>query len=413
MSNAAIGGDRPLGHRYRLEQPDGTWWEVGWDRPLGTFYAQHYSQEPYDPFTPDEPLAWLGTRLSELPSVGALVSSMKVQIPEEIAEELQRDADAYPHTADPPFLQFAEAFSQAIDRRADVQRATLPAEPVAHVINGLRRDPYLAADDLATFAEGLGLDRDLARNIVDGTAEELHVDQIAHVCEAFRCSPYDLWGAQLGREILDAYGPERWPRYIEPLDDGREAAIDDTFIRRRVEQQAAAVVHVADGTPTRLTLEVTRFRQTAVLAVDADGTTSRVMDTLQPADPGSEYHFAFRRVAEPATVAVPLTSAAFATGCPAGHDATPELVDAASRLDRERPGTDMFRFTDLATGAEQWIGRETPFDLWQSWDDPRRYYPGDPAEVLDDRAVDLAPTLPFESRTVDPDADLEGVGLDL
>ena len=107
---------------------------------------------------------------------------------------------------------------------------------------------------------------------------------------------------------------------------------------------------------------------------------------------------------------VGLSPAEFAAGCPAGHDATPALVDMANRLDRVRPGTDMFRFTDPGTEAEQWIGRDTPFDPWQTWDDPRRYYPGDPADVLDERMVDLTPPLPFDSHSVEVEAELEGAG---
>ena len=407
----AIDDDRPLGTRYRLEQPDGTWWEVGWDRPLGTFYAQHYSPEPYDPFTPDQPLAWHGTRPSELTTVVALSGRTNVRIPDAISDELRRDAEAHPHTVDPPFLQLAAEVA-GLTELDHPGRTTLPAAPVADALNGLRRDPYLAADDITAFARGLGIDADLARDIADGAVDDLNVEQIAHVCEALRCSPYDLWGPRLGREILDVYGPDSWPRYIEPLDDARSLGIDDSFIRRRVEQQAAQVVQVADSAPTQVPLEVTRFRQTAVLAVDADGGVERVTDTLQPADRSREYHFAFQRTGEVESVAAPLTPDEFAAGCPAGHDATPALVDLANRLEATRPGADMFRFRDPGTDAEQWLGRDTPFDPWQTWDDPRLYYPGDPSDVLDERMVDLTPPLPFDVRSAEAEAELEGAGLD-
>lgn len=148
--------------------------------------------------------------------------------------------------------------------------------------------------------------------------------------------------------------------------------------------------------------------------MDADGRTERVTETLQLADPSRDYHFAFQRIGEPETVSVPLTPVEFAAGCPAGHDATPALVDMADHLDRVRPGSDMFRFTDPVTGADQWLGRDTALDPWQTWDDPRRYYPGDPADVLDDHPLGRAPTLSFDMRPVDELADdLEGVGVDL
>jgi hypothetical protein len=399
--------DRPLGARYRIDQPDGSWWELGWDRPLGTYYAQHWSPEPYDPFTPDEPLAWHGTDLDEITTVASLAATTGVVIPDDIAQELHQDAQANPHTIDPPFLGAARAFR---DAALPPPRTTLPAEPVANVLAALRRDPYLAAENLTAFAHGLGLDTDLARNVVDGTVSDLDVDQIAHVCEALRCSPYDLWGAELGREILDVYGPERWPRHIEPLEAGRAVELDDTFIRRRVEQQAADTLHIDAPTAT-VELEVTRFRQNAVLAVDEHGTTERVTDTLQPADPSREYHFAFQRIGEPETITARLSDADFAAGCPAGHDATPTLVDIADRLERDGLDADMIRFRDPTTGAEQWLGRDTPFDAWQSWDDPRRYYPGDPADVLDERHLDLATaTLPLTPD--DAAVELDGISVD-
>jgi hypothetical protein len=410
MTDNSVLDERPLGARYRIDQPDGSWWELGWDRPLGTFYAQHWSPEPYDPFTPDEPLAWHGTDLAELTTVASLAATIGVPIPDGISDSLQRDALAYPHTIDPPFLGAARAFRDAVTVSAPA-RTTLPAEPVAQVLSNLRRDPYLAAENLAAFAHGLGIDADLARHIVDGTLRDLDVDQIANVCEGLRCSPYDLWGAQMGREILDVYGPERWPRHIEPLDDGRALEVDDTFIRRRVEQQTADVVQVEVPSPSAVQLEVTLFRQSAVLAVDEHGATERVTDALQPADPSREYHFAFQRIGAPERMTVRLSPAEFAAGCPAGHDATPTLVDVADGLERGGLNADMLRFRDPATGAEQWLGRDTPFDAWQSWDDPRHYYPGDPTDVLDERVVDLtSPALPFAAD--DAGVELDDVSID-
>ena len=160
-----------------------------------------------------------------------------------------------------------------------------------------------------------------------------------------------------------------------------------------------------------LEVEATRFRQTAVLAVTADGQTSRVMDTLQPADDSSEYHFVFQRVADREVLTVPMSSAEFAGGPPPGSDVAPALVHALRQLDQAQPGADMVRLRDPASEAEQWLGRDTPFDDWQTWDDPRRYYPGDPTDVLDERVIEL-PTLPLETPSVDV-RELEGAGLDL
>jgi hypothetical protein len=392
--------DGSIDRRYRIDQPDGTWWELGWDQRLGTYFAQEHSPEPFDPFTVDQPTTWFGTRPSEVPSTAVLVEQLDIDVPDDVLAELERDASAVPDVIDP----------QAQADTAVHRRTTLPAADVVDTLHRLQRDPYLAAEDIHTFAVDLGLGRELASGMLDGTIEDLEVDQIAHVCEALHCSPYDLWGVELGREILDAYGPEQWPRHIEPLNDGR-GELDDTFIRRRIEQQAAGVLRIVEPMHPQLEVEATRFRQTAVLAVTADGQTSRVMDTLQPADDRSEYHFAFQRLARPEMLMVPMSSAEFAGGPPPGAGVAPALIDALRELDQARPGTDMVRLRDPATEAEQWLGRDTPFDDWQTWDDPRRYYPGDPTDVLDERVLEL-PTLPLETPSIDV-REFEGAGLDV
>lgn len=421
MPDDVILDARPLGTRYRLDEPDGSWWELGWDRPLGTFYAQQYSPVPYDPFTHENLVAWHGARPTEISTVAALSARLPRPIPEDMADELRRDADAHPHIADSPFLDVAQAIDSAATRTSVPDsaagfRTTLPARPLADALQRLRRDPHLAADDLASFARGLGLDPVLAQAAIDGDAGDLGVEKIAEVCEALRCSPYDIWGPKLGREILDVYGPERWPRHIEPLDNGRELPGEDSFVRRRVEQQAAAIVSIDHpaGQPS-VALDVTRFRQTGVLAVDEHGRSVQVNDTLQPADPSTEYHFTFQRLGEPQKIVLPITAGEFASGCPAGYDVAPALADAASDLERRRPGADMLRFTDPVTGTEQWLGRETPFDPWQSWDDPRTYYPGDPSDVLSNGPGALDEQLPFTpaaNAELDTIAELDGVSLD-
>jgi hypothetical protein len=404
--------DRPLGRRYRLDQPDGTWWELGWDRPLGTFYAQHFDSIPYDPFTADNLLDWHGTNLGELSTVDALARRLPFDVPDAVSQELARDADAFPHVVDPPYLHAATALldhldSGAIDeqlapfeneRTGHDQHWTLPAPPLADALEKLRADPYLAAHDTPSFALGLGLDPDLAADVLSGRRDDVTIEEIAEVCEALRCSPYEIWPPEHASGILHAYGPERWPRYIEPLDDGRSLASATEFVRRRVEQQAAAVVTIAPThEPATTRLVITRYRQTDVLAIDADGRATVVGDATQPAAPGVDYHFAFRSLGEPEPLDVHLSPSSFAAGCPAGQDAHPRLVSVAAGLDRESPGADLIRFADPASGAEQWLGRETPFDPWQTWDDPRLYYPGDPSDVLDHRtiaAIDLRAVAP-------------------
>src|SRR4051794_9374878 len=146
MPDDVVPDHRPLGTRYRLDEPDGSWWELGWDRPLGTFYAQQYSLEPHDPFTHENLVAWHGGRPSEISSVDALAARLPCPIPDAVADALRADADAYPHPVDPPFLHLAQAIdaaatSAAMVDAAAVSRTTLPSEPLADALQRLRRDP--------------------------------------------------------------------------------------------------------------------------------------------------------------------------------------------------------------------------------------------------------------------------------
>ena len=122
-------------------------------------------------------------------------------------------------------------------------RRFLPAEPVAAALRRLQARGELDPD-AATVARGFGFDPAWVGQLLDGTAADLDVDRVAQVCEALHCSPYDLWGPELGRAILDAYGPERWPRHIEPLDEPRG---DSEFVARRLSQQADEIVRVVPG----------------------------------------------------------------------------------------------------------------------------------------------------------------------
>lgn len=328
-----VAGDRPLGIRYRLDQPDGTWWEVGWDRPLGTFYAQHYSPVPYDPHTLPDLLAWHGTDLRELPTVEALAVHVTTSIPADIAKELVLDATAHPNLGDPPFLSAARHLLAALD-----------------------------------------------------PATTTHPERVSALCEAVQSQPPDVWGSELDRQILHSSDPERWPEAIKA--DLNEGEIGDQVNSDPIDRHGNAIATANQATPSptlpeTTALHVTKYRQIGVLAVDATGAVSRIDDVDQPADPAVEYHFAFRQLGNPDLVEVDLSGDAFARGCPPGHDIEPKLGPLLDQLDRIDLPPDLIRLIDPATGAEQWLGRETPFDPWQTWDDPRGYYPGDPSHVLD------------------------------
>jgi len=426
---------RPLGMRYRLDQADGSWWELGWDRPLGTFYAQHYSPEPFDPFEEDL-LAWYGTDFAELPTLAALAARLPVPVPEEVKGELAADAATHPNLGPPRFLAAArdlvDALQTAPDHHASAtpladlaptgsglaqppelsaststnhgglaRRWSLPAAPSADALRVLHADPLLADDDVDTFATGLGIDPQLARGVLEGTLDELGVDQVAKVCENLRCSPDHLWGPALAGEIVHAYGPEDWPRTTEPLiDDPR--AIGGRVLGRSGEPAALHASggagagdgwHAAEG-EDGLAVLVTGYVQTGVLAVDPAGRASPVDDDSRDADPHSEYHCRFRQITNPVALSVAVLDERFAQGPPGGFDVEPALAGAAQQLRNDAwPGAiDMVRFTVAGEGAEQWLGWDGRTASWQTWDDPRMYYGGDPQDVLDPSGLEDART---------------------
>lgn len=345
---------RRLGDRYRIDQPDGSWWELGWDRPLATFYAQHYSPVPFDPFTEDELRAWHGTDFAELPTLGALASRLPMAVPEEVAQELAADARALPNTGSPPFLADARRLLEVLGAagspapaapqpattathaepapiRAEAQDRpivtgpqgglSLPAAPLAEALRFLHADPLLADDDLGTFATGLGLDPQLASGVLDGSVQSLGVAQIAEVCEALRCTPDDVWGSALSGQIAHAYGPGDWPSPSEPI-LGPGVAMDArapvTRLGRATGFDAVAVSGLGDAEPGRncqdpvvrmvrgegLAILATCYSQVSVLAVDAAGNVAVVDDLQARPDPNVEYHCQFRQVTNPEAVAL-------------------------------------------------------------------------------------------------------------
>ncbi|HEV2070231.1 MAG TPA: DUF6166 domain-containing protein [Acidimicrobiales bacterium] len=93
-------------------------------------------------------------------------------------------------------------------------RWTLSAAPVKEQLRTLQRE---TADDLATVARGINVEPEWAAGVLDGSITEVDLPHVQQICEGLHCTPYDFWGADEGRTIMHAYGPELWPRYIEPL----------------------------------------------------------------------------------------------------------------------------------------------------------------------------------------------------
>jgi hypothetical protein len=265
----------------------------------------------------------------------------------------------------------------------------------------------MAADsDLATFATGLGLDAALVEDLrTDRLPESLDIGQVSRVCEALRCSPYDLWGPDLAQRILHAYGPEQWPTHIEPLADGRELSRPhDEFIARRLDADVARITDAStppspnpggrdlcDGLPPRVSAVC--YRREGLLAEEPGGAIREVDSTSDASPAGEAYHFRFRQVTEPRDVLLyPPTG--IGEAAPAGHDADPVLANTAESFRKLPwlPNVDLVRFVD-ADGRQEWLGWNPEPGAWEAWEDPRTHYPGDPTDVLDAAGfTDPAPT---------------------
>lgn len=281
----------------------------------------------------------------------------------------------------------------------DVVRADrLPAEPVVGVLAGYKVD--FGESDTGMLARGLGLDEQLVDGLFAGRVTTLDIEQIAGVCEGLMASPYDLWHPDEARTILHAYGPERWPRTIFPLDhpEPRMPRPSDDFVTRRLDQQVGellerginrlaereheARLRLADDGSAKV--EVTAYAITGLLAVYTDGNIS-VPSPSNIADPSVEYHFQFsERDASPGDPDEPtirLSSSDVAAGPPAGASVHPRLAAAAEAL-RIGHGrrADMVRFRS-PDGQEAWVGWDPDDQTWDAWDDPRSHFPG-PGEML-------------------------------
>jgi hypothetical protein len=74
------------GLRYELQADDSTWWELGWDPGLGTFFAQRWHAARDIEITD-----WHGATPGELSTIGAVEHAIGRTIPEGIRAELEAD----------------------------------------------------------------------------------------------------------------------------------------------------------------------------------------------------------------------------------------------------------------------------------------------------------------------------------
>lgn len=282
---------------------------------------------------------------------------------------------------------------------------SLPAATVADVLAEFRRD--FDDEDLDTFSKGFGLDAGLVDGLLSGRIDTVDVAEIAEVCEALHCSPFDLWEPAEARSILHAYGPELWPTTILPLDERPAPPLPEhLFMARRLDAQAAEIEQVLRHpsfpvdlmantvdlrTNNRADLDAvaaTVYDRTATLAVSDRGQVITLADD-QPVPHGvtiAEYHLQFRQADDPVRLDTDrqAVAAVVADNPPPGVAVDPALARAARDLRDAHPdrSIDLVRFT-TADSHDAWVGFD-PAEGWSTWDDPRDYFrAGAPELVLD------------------------------
>jgi hypothetical protein len=267
----------------------------------------------------------------------------------------------------------------------DDQVTSLPAAPVRGVFLHLLEDRKVADLDTRDLAKGLGLEHQFVLDVLSGDRQSLDVREVAATCDALHASPFDLWKPEEARQIVGAYGPEHWPRYIEPVDDLYDPE-PSGFVTRRADQMANELLAGAraaiQSEAQDLRVVVTAYRHVGVLAVDSRGTVERVGDVQAPAAAHVDYFFTFEQIRRPLEVDVTLDGRRLPDVAPPGEDAPRPLAAIASGLQEWSRDVSMVRFTDPETGEEHWLGLDPSAATWQTWGDPTDGYPGSRTDVL-------------------------------
>ncbi|MGH9212210.1 MAG: hypothetical protein ACRD2C_16235 [Acidimicrobiales bacterium] len=104
---AGAADDEGVVTRYRVNESEGSWWEVGWNAQLGTFYARHFEQTP----DPDNHrlVEWIGTEFTEIGTVTQLRDRIGVTVPPAVRVQLDADRSVRPFPGMPASLRALEA----------------------------------------------------------------------------------------------------------------------------------------------------------------------------------------------------------------------------------------------------------------------------------------------------------------
>jgi hypothetical protein len=371
--------EREPGRRYLvLGTGEGTSaWEVGWDGFLGAFFAQEVR------LSADESVVETGTKVFDPVAFESLGQRIGRQLPADVARELYEDAVAFPAGFEPSAI--ASEWAGSLYRQLGIApRWTLPAGPVVELI-----DEHLAdwgGDDRLRVALSMGFAPELARGLVDGSVRVLSVSQIAEVCEVLYCSPFDMWDTDLARSVLHVYGPELWPRHIQPLRDVPRLrlvpGLGDASEGLAAESDAETTGAAPDPAAEDRAL-VTAYRDGGLIAITSTG---RPVELWEVAAGRAEIH-AYHQVFQQA--GTPRITGHFepALRSPTDWAGYPGLAEhaAAVRRDLETPfdtDVELVRFT-WSSASETWLVWNRGTESWEPWTDPRGRYPGLAEDVLD------------------------------
>ncbi len=179
-------------------------WELG-ERSHSALAPSPGVEEPHGPHNPRP-----GPTASQLAQRGAALDGRQSTLDarEAALDARERDLDRRDLRAE-TWESSLRASTGVID-----PRWTLPAGPVKGQIEVLL---VQTQDDLPTVARGINVEPEWAKGVMDGSITEVDLDHVQRLCEGLHTTPYDFWDAESGRSIIHAYGPELWPRYIEPL----------------------------------------------------------------------------------------------------------------------------------------------------------------------------------------------------
>jgi hypothetical protein len=358
-TNEPLVGGRLPGQVYLVGPLDeGRGWEVGWDPDIGAYFAQRVELDE------DGTVVDLDSKLVELSALERLSDHMSRPIPADVAEDLIRDAMAFPHGQEISDTPLADWAASIYHQLGIGPRWTLPAAQVAEVLEAHRAE--WGNRSTTDVARGLGIDTQLANDIVDGTRPELTIDEISELCTGLRCSPFDMWDTNLARSILHAYGPEQWPAYIEPIGE-RSTALSPNS-RSEASTPIEALQELASSDRQETEYVVTGY-------------------TYVPPTSAKEFASERQRPFRQATEPWILRLGPLLTDEPTAGPVNPRMARIARVMaeDPFGPTVDLVQFTARTDGTQYCLVARGDTETWEPYNGAPTAPPGDATRHLEQR----------------------------